>query len=174
MTSRAALVVLVVQVACVSGCGGESPEVHSASEERAAVEQTTATFHDALRNNDLERFMSFVADNVSFMPAGEPPVRGRPALRAWMERFLTQYRTTSLVLANREVMVGNGWAVELGTYEWGLAPAAGGPTTTDRGNYMQVWQRQPDGSWRFAREVYNSSVPAMPAAPPPASNEPAH
>lgn len=133
------------------------------SKEKAAVEAATKDFHDGLRANDLAKFMSHVADDVFFMPPGEAPIRGKDGVRAWMEAFLSQYRTTTLTLSDREVRVGDGFAVELGTYEWGLAPTAGGPATTDRGNYMQVWTQGADGQWRFAREVYNSSVPAAPA-----------
>ena len=114
--------------------------------------------------NDLETFMSYVAEDVFFMPPGEPAVRGRDAVRKWMTAFLAQYRTSSLTLADREVLVGSGWAVELGTFEWGLQPAAGGSPVVDRGNYIQVWKEEGDKTWRFAREVYNSSVPPAPAA----------
>lgn len=127
-------------------------------------EATTAAFHQALRTNDLETFMSYVAEDVFFMPPGEPPVRGRDAVRKWMVAFLAQYRTSSLTLADREVFVGSGWAVELGTFEWALQPVAGGAAVIDRGNYMQVWKKQSDKTWRFAREVYNSSVPPAPVA----------
>ena len=109
--------------------------------------------------------MAHVADDVLFMPPGEPPVRGRDAVRKWMTGFLTQYRTKSLTLADREVRVDSSWAVELGTFEWTLEPMAGGSAVVDRGNYMQVWQLQGDTAWRFAREVYNSSVPPAPVAP---------
>lgn len=84
------------------------------------------------------------------------------AVEAAEAGFVAQYRTASLTLADREVLLGNGWAVELGTFEWGLTPAAGGASMLDRGNYMQVWQQQSDQQWRFAREVYNSSVPPAP------------
>lgn len=145
----------------VAGCGGPptTPPGSPAGTDTSSVESATAAFHQALRVNDLETFMSYVADDVFFMPPGEPPVRGHDALRTWMTAFLEQYRTSSLTLADREVHVGGGWAVELGTFEWALQPAAGGSVMVDRGNYMQVWKQQGDGSWRFAREVYNSSVP---------------
>jgi hypothetical protein len=52
--------------------------------------------------------------------------------------------------------------VELGTYEWGLTPAAWGGVALDHGSYMQVWKMEPDGHWRFAREIWNSSAPAFP------------
>jgi len=108
--------------------------------------------------------MSYVAEDVFFMPPGEAPVRGRDAVRKWMTGFLAQYRTSSLTLADREVLVGSGWAVELGTFEWVLRPAAGGSAVVDRGNYMQVWKEEGDKRWRFAREVYNSSIPPAPVA----------
>jgi uncharacterized protein (TIGR02246 family) len=154
-------------VVILGGCSGAPPAAVAASAvaaDRAAVEASTADFHQALRTNDLETFMSYVADDVFFMPPGEPPVRGRDAVRQWMTGFLAQYRTSSLTLADREVFVGSGWAVELGTFEWALRPAAGGSAVVDRGNYMQVWKEQGDKTWRFAREVYNSSVPPAPAA----------
>jgi ketosteroid isomerase-like protein len=112
--------------------------------------------------NDFETFMSYLAEDVVLMPPGEAPVRGKHAVGTWYLGFLSQFRTSSLTLADQEIFLGDGWAVELGTYEWGLTPSGGGAPVVDRGNYMQVWKRQGDGEWRFAREVYNSSVPPVP------------
>jgi len=52
--------------------------------------------------------------------------RGKAAMRTWYTGFLSAFRTTKLTLSDREVFVGDGWASELGQYEWGLQPAAGG------------------------------------------------
>ena len=57
----------------------------------------------------------------------------------------------------KEVFVGDQWATEFGRFDWGLAPPDGSAVVRDHGTYMQVWRRQPDGAWRFAREVWNSS-----------------
>ena len=102
----------------------------------------------------------YVADDVLLMPPGEAAVRGKSAMRDWYAAFLAQYSTSSLILSDCEVFVGDRWAVELGTYEWGLTPRAGGAALVDRGNYMQVWRSQSDGQWRFEREIWNSSAPA--------------
>jgi ketosteroid isomerase-like protein len=166
---KKALSVATLCIILSAGCSGPEPSSSpqaAASTTKAAVEAATGAFHQALRTDDIETFMSHVADDVVLMPPGEPAVRGKSALRAWYTGFLSQYHTTSLTLADQEVFVGDGWAVELGTFEWDLAPAAGGTPVLDRGNYMQVWKLQPDGKWQFAREVWNSSVPA---APPPAT-----
>lgn len=159
------LAVITMGLTLMLSCEAREPAAGTSGSAaaRASVDSATTTFHQALRTNDTAGFLSFLNDDVAIMPPGEAPVRGKEAIRAWYADFLTHYRTSSLTLADREVFVGEGWAAELGTYEWGLTPVAGGTTVVDRGSYMQMWKQLPDGHWRFAREVWNSSVP--PASP---------
>jgi ketosteroid isomerase-like protein len=105
--------------------------------ESSAFETATAGFHQALRTNDAEALFGYVADDVLLMPPGEDAVRGKDAMRGWYATFLSQYRTSSLTLSEREVFVSVRWAVELGSYEWSLTPV-GGAAVLDRGNYMQI------------------------------------
>jgi len=127
-------------------------------------EAAASEFHEALRKDNTEGLLALAADDVVMMPPGEMAVRGKSAMRDWHASFLSLYRTTSLSLDHREIFVGNGLAVELGTYTWTLQPVAGGEPFVDYGNYMQVWKQQPNGEWQFAREIWNGSVPG-PAAP---------
>ena len=130
---------------------------------RADFEKTTAAFHDALRTNNSEGLFTFVDADVVMMPPNEASIRGKAAMQDWYRAFLSAFRTTKLVLKDREVTVSDSWATEVGQYEWGLQPAAGGDIVVDKGNYMQLWKRTPDGNWRFFREIWNSSIPAAPA-----------
>ena len=130
---------------------------------REALEAASEAFDGALKIDDADGVMAHVAQDVLMMPPGEAPVRGKAAMRAWYEGLLSQYRTVSLDLTEREILVGDAWAVVSGRHVWTMAPRAGGASFTDTGSYVQVWQRQPDGRWLFAREIWNSSVP--PAAP---------
>lgn len=131
--------------------------------ERTTFEATTKAFHEALRTDDAEALFGFVAEDVVLMPPAEPAVHGKTAMRDWYAGLLSVYRTTLLVLSEPEVFVTEAWAVELGSYEWGLRPVAGGDAVVDRGNYMQIWKQQPGGAWSFAREIWNSSTPASQA-----------
>jgi len=69
-------------------------------------------------------------------------------------------RTASLEISNRELVVGGDYATEVAQFAWTLVPVAGGAQVVDRGSYMQIWRRLPDGRWVFSREVWNSSAPA--------------
>lgn len=140
----------------------KAPGHGAGATERSAFEAASAAFHEALRTNDVDALLAWVADDILMMPPGEAAVRGKHALRGWFTGFLSQYRTSSLTLADREVFVGDGWAVEIGVYEWVLTPVVGGEPVCDCGSYMQLWTAQPEGPWRFAREIWNSGVAVPP------------
>ena len=105
--------------------------------------------------------MVLMADDVVLMPPNEAVLKGKPAVRAWYDRLLAQLRTSNLTITDREVLIGGEWATELAAFEWTLVPIAGGPAVIDRGSYVQVWHREPDGRWLFSRELWNSATPAM-------------
>jgi len=126
---------------------------------RTEVEKCTEAFHQALRSDYAAGLFSYVADDVVMMPPHEAPLRGITAMRLWYDGFLAAFRTTKLILSDREVWVGDNWATELGRYEWGLRPVSGGEPVVDQGSYMQVWERRANGHWLFAREIWNSALP---------------
>ena len=92
MTRCVSLVVLAVVIA--AGCSesrlASQPESSTPSA-KAGVEAASAAFHQALRTNDVETFMAYIADDVVLAPPGEAPVRGKMGVRTWYEAFLSQY-----------------------------------------------------------------------------------
>jgi ketosteroid isomerase-like protein len=41
---------------------------------------------------------------------------------------------------------------------------ASGEPTTDKGKYVEVWEKQPDGKWKCGTDTWNSDMPASPSA----------
>jgi ketosteroid isomerase-like protein len=84
--------------------------------------------------------------------------RGRAAIeRFWLaglDTGISEVRLETLELVRR-----NGFAYEIGSYELGLRPAGDVPVV-DRGKYVRVHERQADGSWLWAVEMFNPHVPA--------------
>ena len=50
-----------------------------------------------------------------------------------------------------------------GTYEITMNDASGEPTT-DKGKYVEVWEKQADGNWKCGTDTWNSDMPASPSA----------
>ena len=126
---------------------------------RPGIDSAANRLLAALRSDSRDSLLALMVEDVVIMPPNDGILRGKTAVRAWYEQFLRQWRTSSLTVTNREVLVGGDWATEVATFEWGLLPAGGGTPITDRGSYMQVWHHEPDGQWLFSREVWNSSAP---------------
>ena len=58
-----------------------------------------------------------------------------------------------------EEKAGAEWAFERGTYTITLTPKTGGDPIRDDGKYITLYQRQADGTWRMARDTWNSNNP---------------
>jgi len=59
-----------------------------------------------------------------------------------------------------ELNVAGDWAFARGPFELRLTPKPGGEPVVDRGKFIDVFRRQGDGSWRFARVIFNRNRPA--------------
>jgi uncharacterized protein (TIGR02246 family) len=158
-----ATVALVTAVAIACSGPNAIPKTPDQAALRSGVDSAADRLLAALRADASDSLLALMADDVVIMPANEGVLRGKAAVRAWYDQFLTQMRTSSLTVTNREVFLGGEWATEVAGFEWALVPVTGGPPVTDRGSYMQVWHREPDGRWLFSREVWNSSAP-LPSA----------
>ena len=47
-------------------------------------------------------------------------------------------------------------ASEQGAYEFGTSDKKG-KTTIERGTYVTVWKKQPDGAWKVVVDIHNTS-----------------
>lgn len=165
ITDRSAYLMAVLAAFACSTQTADRQSAQSAAL-RVGVDSAANKLLAALRSNAPDSLLALMADDVVLMPPNESVLRGKAAVRAWYERFLTQMRTSSLTITDREVLIGGDWATEVAAFEWTLVPVAGGPSVVDRGSYMQVWHREPDGRWFFNREVWNSSPPPTPTKAP--------
>jgi ketosteroid isomerase-like protein len=157
-TRAAYLPTVLAAVACSGAPGAEGLDRATL---QAGVDSAANRLQTALRTIGSDSLMVLMADDVVLMPPNEAVLKGKEAVRAWYDQFLTQLRTTDLTITDREVLIGGEWATELAAFSWTLAPVAGGPPVTDWGSYVQVWHREPDGRWLFARELWNSTSPPL-------------
>jgi hypothetical protein len=58
-----------------------------------------------------------------------------------------------------EVSTAGDLGYTVGTYESTLQDEHGNPVT-DRGKYVTVWKKQPDGKWKVVADIFNSDLPA--------------
>jgi ketosteroid isomerase-like protein len=100
----------------------------------------------------------YSADAV-LLPPNESAVAGASSIEAWFKKFPPVSNLTDSVI---ELDGGGGLAYVRGTYAMTLAVPFG-PEVRDTGKYLEIWAKQPDGSWRATRDMFSSDLSA--AAP---------
>ena len=122
---------------------------HDLAAIRAAIVKDEA----AVRRADWDAITHMFTEDAIRFPPNQQPIRGRVAMRAWLETFppFEEFAITA-----DEIVGGEGLAFVRGTY----AMTISGPTpVTDRGNYMGLMRQQPDGSWLWATDMALSELP---------------
>jgi len=132
---------------------------------REAIEAANARHSAAVKRGDTTAIMANYAADAVLMIPNQAALRGAAAKRASMQQ-MAEYRRAGIpfpeeTLRTDDVLVGPDFAVESGTYVWVTRPK-NAAAATERGKYLTVWTRQPDGTWKIARDIYNTDQPAKP------------
>ena len=111
---------------------------------------------DAVNASNVEAILAGMTDNVVYLAPGQPPVLGRDALRKVMEPFYGSNDAQVSMRAEETVVAGD-WAWEWGHLSGSIHPKIVTQATAFEGKYLYIYQRQRDGSWKIARDIYNES-----------------
>ena len=90
-----------------------------------------------------------------------PIANTKEAIRASWAPLVAPNAATSWQSTKVEVSRSGDLAYSMGTYNL-LINGPKGATTSDLGKFVEVWKKQPDGKWKVAVDIYNSSVPNAP------------
>jgi uncharacterized protein (TIGR02246 family) len=126
--------------------------------DKAAIDRLREAHVATVNAGDADGWVACFADDGIQMPPNFGTNAGKAAIRGWNKGFLGLF-SCQLKLSVDEVQVVADWAFERGRYDITLAPKSGGASVDDNGKYITVYQRQPDGGWRIARDIWNSDRP---------------
>ena len=141
------------------------PASISSSEKAGGAQQVEQLLRDldskwskAAANKDLEQTIAFYSDDAIMFPPNETSAATKEAIRNGWKAMLG---SPGLVISWQptKVQVGKGgeMAWVSGRYELTMNDANGKPIN-NRGKYLEVWQKQTDGNWKCAADMWNSNL----------------
>lgn len=161
---KLALTLAVVLVVGMIGNQAVNAQPDTRGADERAIREAEIEWWKVTVAKDLERTIAFYADDASMFPPHAPIATGREAIRAvWSSLFTTPGLGISGQTTKVEASRGGDLGYSIGTYEI-TTPDATGKPVTDRGKYVVVWKKQTDGSWKAVTDIFNSDLPAPPAA----------
>jgi ketosteroid isomerase-like protein len=124
-----------------------------------------AKWSKAAAAKDVDQTIAFYSDDAIVFPPNATSAATKEAIRnGWKEML----GSPGLAISWQPTKVQVGKAGEMawvsGTYELTMNDANGKPMN-DRGKYLEVWQKQTDGNWKCAADMWNSNLPPSASAP---------
>ena len=126
---------------------------------RQAIERVHKSHVEAALGNDVDAILETVTDDFLIMPPNDLGARGKEAVRQWCNGIFGSFSIAALVSLTTEVNIDHNWAFRHYTYDWALAPRAGGDAIRDRGDGLYIYHRDSDGEWKIPYDIWTSSEP---------------
>ena len=144
-------------VACTSRPAETKPSgagtLGASAEDLAAIGRVHREYVAAHNASDADRLVALFTDDAVLMPMDEPSLSGKQAIREHYEEFFDQ-NPSAIELSPIETRVAGDWAFERIQVKVAL-PDGGGDSRHADVKYLWILQRQPDGSWKISRAIYN-------------------
>src|SRR5215831_5583018 len=158
MTLRNIAAVSVLSVALAAGSAAAqapSPTLQAAADQ---IVKSDAAFAQSVADKNREKFLSFIADVTTFNGGSANELRGRDAvMKAWADFFAPDGPTLTWTPLKGEVIGAGDVGYTTGRSLYRQKDAAG-KVTERNGQYLTVWRKQADGSWKVVFDA-GSTLP---------------
>lgn len=149
---------VVLTVLCACAVLLMRPVAASAADDpKAAAELKAldAEWSKAAGARNVDKTVSYYADDATAYPPGTPAVRGHENFKkAWGQMLNTPGLQSFGWKATASGADGN-LGYTAGTYQE-VAKGKDGKTTTETGKYVCVWRRGADGKWKAIHDIWNA------------------
>ncbi len=138
------------------------PAQPSLEQDQKAIEQLHQRDIAASIALDVDSLLAIRTDDIVYLVPGHPPIVGQDAVRKYMQDIRRQLANWDMVGYEenwQEVRVVGDTAIEWGTLSVRVKPPDSNRESAALRGIMQELRRQPDGSWKIARVIWNVQSP---------------
>lgn len=130
----------------------------SVAADEAAIAEFNRRYVGAINDGDITTLSALTTDGHIMLAPSRPPIVGKAANDAANSRVFQQFKIDEHWTPLETVISGD-LAYQRGTFTVAATPKSGGETRNTSGNFLRIYRRQPDGSWRMVRDMFNTDKP---------------
>jgi uncharacterized protein (TIGR02246 family) len=156
--------------ALLAGCTHTTPPAADTREADAtAIRQLEADWLKAYQAKDADKITSFYADDGSVFNTDMPIATGKAdILTLYKKEVADKNFSVTFPPSDKVVVAKSGdMAYTTGTYTATYTKAK--KAVSEKGKYVEVYMKQPDGSWKDVADISNPNSPPVPEKKKPAS-----
>jgi ketosteroid isomerase-like protein len=128
----------------------------------AAISAFNVKYLKAINDGDITALSALTDDDHIMLMPGAAPLMGKAANDAANGHTYEQSRIEEHWYPLETVIDGN-LAYQRGTFTVVATPKGAGTARSVGGNFLRIYRRQADGSWRMTRDMFNTAPPATAA-----------
>jgi uncharacterized protein (TIGR02246 family) len=117
-----------------------------------AIRNLVAKWHRATAAGDVDTILGLMAEDVVFLVAGKPPMKGRSTFEKGLRTLLKSHRIESSGDV-QEVLVSGDLACCWTLLKVRVTPLSGGSANERSGSTLSILRKQADGSWVLVRDA---------------------
>jgi uncharacterized protein (TIGR02246 family) len=152
-----ACLLLVLACGCAHQDGNRAADVE-------AIKEASMAWDNAWNAADADKLASLYTDDAIAMGPNASARVGKDVIRASAKQYFDRFSEENRSVVE-DVRISGNLAVARGTQETETSPRVGGDTVRDKANWISVYQRQSDGSWKILWEIFTSDLPQSTSRP---------
>jgi uncharacterized protein (TIGR02246 family) len=124
----------------------------------AGIASSDSAFQAAANAGNAAAVAAVYATDASLLPPNLPVRRGRTAIQDYWAGLLDAY-TVKFEIAPDMIEGRGDLAYNMGHYRFTAVPKEkNAPGIADEGKFVEILKKQPDGSWKYIVDIYNSNL----------------
>ena len=154
---RLLMLIPLVFVCCLGCQQGEEVATVDVEGNIQAIKDSVAELEAAVNMGDVDKIMSFYADNAVRIPPNEPALIGKEAIQRLSRQAADEFDLQE-VYEVKNVKISGDMAVAHIAWSSTVTIKASGETVNPKGNGMRVYERQSDGDWKCIYSIWSDET----------------
>ena len=145
-----------VALLLIAGSAFSIAQKSNPNADEQAIRKLDKEWSAAAQSKDVDKTVSFYADDASALPFNAPIATGKEAIRqVWAHLTLLPGFALTFGPTKIEVAKSGDLAYDVGTFELKSNDAQGN-VNTEVGKYVVVWKKQPDKQWKVVIDMFST------------------
>ena len=150
-------VLLFVAVFALTGCPGSEDSMQTeVSASKIELGQMNRDFAAALNAKDAKAAAAAYTEDAVLIPPGEPLVRGREAIEEYWRGAIELGGIRDVSVETMDALSSGSLGYETGSFVL-TVNGSDGEAVIERGRYIELLRREPDGRWLSTHGIWNES-----------------
>jgi len=140
------------------GCGG--PAGSGSADAVQAVKTIETAWVRDIATRDVDKWANYYADDVALLMPNAPMISGKEKVKGALKPMLAD-PNFALTFQNTRVDASRDGDLvyTVGTYAMTVSDPIDKTPVTDKGKYVTVYRKHPDGAWKAVVDMINSDLP---------------